>query len=269
MISGLLGADARAAPAAGRMSFSSVPRLFPDFSPRIHDYVVRCNDGPVMVDGHTSGRWEAAIGDHPFRRGDFSEMVPLSSGRAFRVIARRAGEGRRSRYHVRCLPDDFPKYTYTRYGPVSPKYFAVTRPETRYGMIFNNHGVPIWWIHAPINNARVRSSGNILWFNPLVHRFEIHRLDGRLVRTLKPVGRPAADNHDLRFSGNGDYLVGSRLKSSHVDTSAYGGSSDATVVHTKLQQVSPDRQLVWDWKSQDHISLAETGRWWGFAIEHN
>jgi Arylsulfotransferase (ASST) len=268
MISGLFGADARAAPAAGRMSFSSVPRLFPDFSPRVHDYVVRCNDGPVAVDGHTSGRWEAAIGDHPFRHGDFSETVPLSSGRAFRIIVRQIGHGRRSRYHVRCLPEDFPKYTYTRYGPVSPKYFAVTRTDSRYGMIFNNHGVPIWWIHAPVNNARVRSSGNILWFNPNGRRFEIHRLDGSRVRTLKPVGRPA-DSHDLQFSGHGAYLVGSKVKRSHVDTSAYGGSSDATVINAELQQVSLDRHVLWDWNSEDHISLAETGRWWAFAIEHN
>ena len=35
----------------------------------------------------------------------------------------------------------------------------------------------------------------------------------------------------------------------------------------ELQQVSPNGQLLWDWKSQDHISLAETGRWWPRAIE--
>ncbi len=48
----------------------------------------------------------------------------------------------------------------------------------------------------------------------------------------------------------------------HVDTTAYGGSSDATVKQAELQEVSPSGQLVWDWKTQDHISLAETGRWW-------
>ena len=26
--------------------------------------------------------------------------------------------------------------------------------------------------------------------------------------------------------------------------------------------MSPGGKLVWDWKSQDHVSLAETGRWW-------
>ena len=31
--------------------------------------------------------------------------------------------------------------------------------------------------------------------------------------------------------------------------------------------MSPGGQLVWDWKTQDHISLAETGRWWPRAID--
>ena len=30
--------------------------------------------------------------------------------------------------------------------------------------------------------------------------------------------------------------------------------------------MSPDGQLLWDWKSQDHISLAETGRHWPWVI---
>ena len=68
------------------------------------------------------------------------------------MITVRQGGPQLYRYHVRCLPNDFPTYTFTRYGPVSPKYFSVDRVsprDRRYAIIFNNHGVPIWWIHAP------------------------------------------------------------------------------------------------------------------------
>ena len=110
-------------------------------------------------------------------------------------------------------------------------------------------------------------SGNVLWFDaPVPSRFEIHRLDGSFVRALKPVGHDA-DGHDLQFLPNGDHLVSAHVLQSHVDTSAYGGSSDATVKNAELQEVSPSGQLVWDWKTQDHISLAETGRWWPRAID--
>jgi len=267
------GAGAEAAPPPGQVSVSSIPSFSPGFSPTIYDYVVRCEDAPVTVQVHTSPAWEAAINNGPFLSGDFVEPVPLSSGRAFVITVRKVGRPRLYRYHVRCLPSNFPEYTFTRYGPVSPKYFTATRDFTpldeQYGMIFDNHGVPIWWKHAPVHGLRVLPDGNVLWNNHAFSppRWEIHRLDGSLVRTLNGVGR-RADVHDLQFLNNGDHLVGSYVRQRHVDTSAYGGSSDADVINTELQQVSPDGQLIWSWKSQDHISLAETGRHWPWAIDH-
>ena len=67
-----------------------------------------------------------AIGNNPFRSGDFSQTVPLGSGRAFVVTVRQGGPPAYL-YHVRCLPNTFPAYTFKRFGPVSPKYFAAAR----------------------------------------------------------------------------------------------------------------------------------------------
>jgi hypothetical protein len=267
-LAGLLGAAAEAAPQPGQVSFSA-PSLFPSFSPTVSDYVVRCNDAAVTVDGQTSSGWEAAIAGGPFRRGDFSQVVPLGSGRAFGITAREVGLPQTYRYHVRCLPNDFPEYTFTRSTSVSPRFFSADRdfvpPAEQWGIIFDNRGVPIWWIRAATHATRVLSDGTLLWFDRSSKRWEIHRLDGSLVRVLTPVGH-VADPHDLRLLGGGDHLVGAAVRQMHVDTSAHGGSSDADVFNTELQQVSPDGQLVWDWKSQDHVALAETGRWWPFAI---
>jgi hypothetical protein len=269
---GLFGTGAGAQPPSpGQVSFS-VPSLFPKFGPYIHDYVVRCNDGPVTVNAHASDPWQVAIANHPYRRGDFSEAVPLSSGRAFNVTAKRDTSTRLYRYHVRCLPNDFPTYSFTRSGPVSPEYLSVDESfsiplDRRYAMIFDNHGVPIWWYHAAAWASRVLTGGNILWFDFSSGQYKIHRLDGSLVRVLDAVGHPV-NSHDLQLLGNGDHLVGAYVKQSHVDTSAYGGSSDANVLNAELQEVSPGGALVWDWKSQDHISLAETGRFWRWVRTH-
>jgi arylsulfotransferase ASST len=271
LIAGLFGpaVGAEASPPAGKVGFSSAPSLFPKFGPNIYDYVVRCDDAPVTVQGHATGGWEAKIGNYPYRSGDMVAVVPLSAGRGFSIAVREVGRQRVYRYHVRCLPNDFPNYTFTRYGPVSPRFFSVSRnyvPEDQqYAMIFDDHGVPIWWYHTRNWDPRVLPGGNILWWNG--QRWEIHRLDGSLVRSLDAVGHPA-NAHDLQLLGNGDHLTGSYVRRSHVDTSAYGGSSDATVSNTELQQVSPGGQLVWRWRSQDHIALAETGRHWPFAVDH-
>jgi hypothetical protein len=269
------GAAAEAAPPPSQVSFGAAS-LFPGFTPLLHDYVVRCNDAPVTVDGHAGGGWQAAIGSGPFRSGNFSEVVSVGAGQAFVITVREAAHpGQLYRYHVRCLPSDFLGWDFTRYGPVWPRYISVDTThqlgyrDRRYAIIFNSHGVPIWWYHTPAGRTRVLPSGNVLWFDrsPAPNRWEVHRLDGSLVRTLEPVGSPA-DDHDLQLLDNGDYLLGSYVKQDHVDASAYGGSSDATVVNAELQQVSPGGQLVWDWKSQDHVALAETERHWPWVVNH-
>jgi Arylsulfotransferase (ASST) len=266
MIAGLLGPGA--GPAAGGVSVSSAPSLFPGFRLHIHDYVVRCRDGPVNLEVHAHGGWRVAIGDHRFRRGNFRRVVPLSGGRAFRIVSRY--RARAYRHHVRCLPDDFPTYSFTPYGQASPRFFSVDQGlnlprDKRYTIIFDSHGVPVWWYHAPTLGPRVLRNGTVSQFDFRALKFQIRRLDGSLVRSLGNIGEGIINLHDLQRVGHGGYLVGSTVPQSHVDTSAYGGSSDATVRNVALQQVGPGGELLWDWRSQDHISLAETGRWWPFV----
>ncbi len=268
----LLASTAVAEPPVSKVGFG-VPSLFPKFSPGQHDYVVRCNDAPVTVEARAEAPWQVAIGNNPYRQGTFSESVPLATGHDFTVRMRKAGTSQVFQYHVRCLPSSFPRYTFTRSRPVSPAYFSAARDfvgsEQQFGIIFDGRGVPLWWIHAPAWDPTVLPSGKMLWFDNSTSpgTWGIHRLNGSLVRTLELVGQPA-NAHDLQLLGNGGFLGGATVKRSHVDTSAYGGSSDADVHNTELQQVSPTGELVWDWKSQDHISLAETGHRWPWAIQH-
>jgi Arylsulfotransferase (ASST) len=267
-----LAAPARAAPTRGEISFAT-PSQFPKFAPGVYDYVVRCNDAPVTVDGHASGGWRLAIANNPYRSGDFTQSVPLRAGKAFTVTAKNPAGSNLFRYHVRCLPDDFPTYTYTRDGTPSPRFFSVDEAffpteSERYSMIFDNHGVPIWWDRAPAWASRMLPNGTALWWNTSSQVFQVHGLDGSLlVDGLNTVG-PPANPHDIQFTGGGDYLAGAYVVRGPVDTSAYGGSSNAYVSDAELQEVSSDGQLLWDWKSQDHISLDETGHRWPWVINH-
>jgi Arylsulfotransferase (ASST) len=263
------GAPAHAQPPRSEVSFSAAG-LFPEYKPWIRDYVIRCRDRPVTVKAHVTGHWEAAIGKHPFQTGDYTVGVRLATGQAFTISVRESGNGVTYSYHVRCLPSDFPTYTFTRSGPVSPRFFSVNQEfvpnDTRYAIVFDAHGVPVWWYHAPARDPTVRSDGTVSWFDFRSRQFEIHRLDGTLIGTVSAVGPHGmprrANPHDLQRLANGDYLVGADVEQMHVDTSAYGGSSDSSVLNAELQEVSPAGQLLWDWRSQDHISLAETGRFW-------
>jgi Arylsulfotransferase (ASST) len=109
----------------------------------------------------------------------------------------------------------------------------------------------------------VLPNGNVLWHggNTSPPKWATYRLNGTRVRTLPGVGR-GSDAHDLQLAANGDHLIGAYVWQGNVDTSAYGGSADATVINAELQQVSPQGTLVWSWRSQHHIGREETGRWW-------
>ena len=112
---GLSGPNAEAQPQAGQVSFSTAS-LYPNFSPTVHDYVVRCHDAGVTVTASAQAGWEASINGHAFRSGAFSEPVPLASGKAFTVTFREDGGTKLYHYYTRCLPDDFPAYTFSQAG---------------------------------------------------------------------------------------------------------------------------------------------------------
>lgn len=62
--------------------------------------------------------------------------------------------------------------------------------------------------------------------------------------------------------GNGNFPLVSYKPRDHVDLSAFGKPSDATVVDAEIQELTPAGSLVWSWNSKEHIDLAETDRWW-------
>jgi hypothetical protein len=256
---GLSGPNAEAQPQAGQVSFSAAS-LYPNFSPTVHDYVVRCHDAGLTVTASAQTGWKASINGHAFRSGTFSEPVPLASGKAFTVTFRENGGTKLYRYYTRCLPDDFPAYTFTRLAPSSsPKFFTAdpSAQPLHFSAVFDTNGVPVWWDHAGAFVTRVLPSGNLL--RCVGPNWSLQRLsDNSTIRVLGGVGM-VTNHHDLQFrTGNHDHLVGAYVHRDHVDLSAYGGPADAMVLDAELQEVTDDGQLVWDWKSQNHISLSET-----------
>jgi hypothetical protein len=247
--------------------------LYPAFDPAIHDYVTRCGGEPVTVEVSAPNSTTVGVDGEDGRGGQFSRQVDLETGQAF-TIETTIGFARDT-YHVRCLPSDFPEWSFTRSGQPTLAYTLATPSisltgTSRYMAFFDAHGVPVWWYRAanPPTDARLLTD-NTLAFSSAAGGFaagpgsdyQFRRLDGTLVRTVSTVGW-FTDDHDLVTLGNGNYLLETYKPRDHVDLSAFGGPADATVVDGELQEIEPDGDLVWSWNSKDHIALAETGRWW-------
>jgi Arylsulfotransferase (ASST) len=263
-----LSAKSRAA-ATPRPSFSTTPALSPAFAWAVHDYVVRCDANPVSVQVTTPGNWQAKVGSGGFRGDNFITQRALTGGRAFTVVFHSPGNPRYHRYHVRCLPADFPAYRFGHSGKGGPDFFIV-QMNNNYATIFNNDGVPVWWYKAstPPLDAQLLSDGTISWQRytgggTAGGDFEIHELNGQLVRTIGAAGGLPTDIHELVLLPNGNYMLGAIIRKPHQDASPYGGSSDATYNTYEIQELTPDGQLVRKWDSLKHISPSQTPqRWW-------
>ena len=216
---------ARAAPPA-HPSFSTNPALHPDFNWQVHDYAVRCTDQPLKVNVKSPPGWRGQVRGDEARSGNFVVRRSLTAGQALVVSFYRIGNpASRTYFHLRCLPTGFPPYSFHRTAPGGPDYF-VAQLNHGYAVIFNRHGVPMWWDQTARRRSTRRSTrtSTVSWTTAtgpaLTGGFEIHRLDGSLVREVNTVGGPITDIHDLQLLPNGNYLVGGQVIKPHVDTSA-------------------------------------------------
>jgi hypothetical protein len=255
---------------------ASDPPLQPRFSHAVADYAVRCPDRSLELAARRQPGTRVTLAGRRVRKAD----VPIEPGQALTLRVSR--DRRTTRHFVRCVPDDFPGWTFRRVGPQAPRWYLMTLgvsfgvPHQPFVAVFDHHGVPVWWYRSATGLGADAQlvGGNIGYFESLpgsfgaddVIAFRIRRPDGGIVRTIRAVGVPT-DFHELREIGR-DHLILAYRPRRNVDLSAYGGPADATVVDSEIQRVDRRGRLVWSWSSRDHIGLAETGRWWPHVREN-
>jgi hypothetical protein len=265
----------RTKPAPGPVSIAATPALYPDFDANVSDYAVRCTSAPISFDATAPAGTNVSIDQQPARSGTFTQDVQLSSGQRADFSVTSASDS--STYHVRCLPADFPSWTYSLTGQPTQQWtltsVVVGVSDARFVAFFDEAGVPVWW-YKPSDgsrpfDAKLLSDDSVAFGEWTVgnfsadpaRKYQVRHLDGSLVRTLQAVGTPT-DFHEMQELPGNHYLVISYPPRDHVDLSAYGKPADATVVDAEIQEIDTDGDLVWSWNSKDHIGLDETGRWW-------
>jgi hypothetical protein len=250
------------------------PGLSPSFSSDVSDYVVRCDGtNPVDVQVQSPPGSTSSIDGRAATGGTNTASVALNAGQSFDVVLTSQTDQRR--YHVRCLPSDFPVYQFTSPRRATQQWYIVTpslgggRP---YVVMFNADGVPVWWFKAaqPPIDAKLLPNGNMLWsFNTgggfvasTANTYEERRLDGTLVRSIKAPGGVPTDDHDVQILPNGNILTLSYVeRSTTVDLSQWNRPSNAHVIDALLQEQDTAGNLVWSWNSKDHFAIGESDRW--------
>jgi hypothetical protein len=261
-----LAAPAAAAQLPALASLTASPALYPAYAPTVHDYVVRCRAGGAVKIQALPGAGATTVIDGSAR---LSASIPLRPGQAFTVEEQ--GGGAASAYHIRCLPSDFPTWTDTRIGATHNWYVATPslsfdKHVAHYVIIFDGHGVPVWWYRTPRRepmDAKVLPGPAIAYSSYPVDShaaYFIRSLDGKLVRRLT-APHALIDDHDLLSLSNGDLMYLVYRPKRHVDLGALGGPADATILEADIQEVTPGGKIVWSWTSDGRIGLEESVRW--------
>jgi hypothetical protein len=251
------------------------PGLFPAFDPNVSDYVIRCDGSPVQISGHTAQDESVVVDGLPSQTGELSATVPLGENQEFDFTL--SGDEQRD-YHARCLPSAFPNWDYAGFLPAHHAFYVVAPTlafggsASTYAVIFDERGAPIWWYRqapAPVG-AEVLPDGNIVWWRSgkdgVKAAFELRTLDGTLVESVHPASEGSTDLHEFQVEPNGNYLIITSRAREHVDLTAYGGGADDAVKDAEIEELKPGGELIWEWSTEGHIGLAETGRWWPFAL---
>jgi hypothetical protein len=242
------------------------PGLFPAFDRTVTDYVLHCGDPTSVVVNAPSGT-TVSVDGRPARSGSFTTPVARSVGQSFRLVVNEPSRTP-SGYYLRCLPDDFPRWSAARTGTPQAEYY-ITVPGAAFGagtrpIIFDNHGVPVWWGRdAYAFSASLLPNGHLLWTpTPGGGRpAEERSLDGTLIRTIAPtVGE--LDSHDILRLPNGDDVVVTVVPRTGVDLNwlcagTICGPTNTTIEDPIIQELAPDGTLVWSWDVADHIPVTE------------
>ncbi|MEO5837896.1 MAG: arylsulfotransferase family protein [Acidimicrobiales bacterium] len=251
--------------------------LTTNFVPAGHDYAVMCDAGANSLTVTAT-----ALPGHVVAIGAASGTNQLTTSIDVRpnqliTIEVRQGLVVIDRYYVRCLPPDFPVMKTLAYGIATPGWYLVTPgtfgPGSHYAVIVDERGVPVWYRKAttPILDLKRLAvgplAGRLAWVPVLGQGFgvdptrgyEIHELDGTLVRSVLTVG-PPTDQHDMVALPNGNFALFAYEEITNVNLTVLGPgfTSNEAVVRGRIQEIDPSGALVWEWKAEDHISIAES-----------
>jgi chitodextrinase len=261
VVAGCLAVSLAPARASGSLTITADQGLYPAFNTAVHDYVIRCTGSPVQVSVNAPLGYGVSVDGSAMTAGSFTQSVPLSTGQEFSFSVRHSEVT--TPYYVRCLPTNFPRWTFTPESPVPFGMFAVDGFGGNYTAVFDSDGVPVWWMltSAGATDSQVLRDSTYAFYDRGSGIDEVYSLAGKPIRSLTAING-TTDQHELMLLENGDYMIDSYVQRSGVDLSPYGGPSNTTVLDGEAEEITPAGALVWSWNSGQHTSLSDTPQSW-------
>jgi hypothetical protein len=261
--------------------------LAPPFSPRTHDYYVRCSSGAnqLALTLSASTGATARLLQPITSPSKSAQSLSLTVHENQAIVAAATRGAASTEYWVRCLPHDFPELrmsVHAEAGTPPPGYYLIGDfapiNQGPYAMVLDGNGVPVWY-HLGDSSGMCDvddvASGTVSFVSTLAEGFEILRLDPWTTSHVA-ASVSALDGHELRLLANGHYVVFSSGVRTGVDlTGLHFGLLDGGVAsfgpNSNIQdctvaEVEPDGGVVWQWSAFDHFDPAKTSTFPWYSV---
>lgn len=168
------------------------------------------------------------------------------------------------------LPQDIPHYTVKQSSPdsgegyifVAPFYWTKSTLGS-YLLILNQQGQIVYYQSAAdAKNAfdfKKQPNGTLTYFDQKNSTYYVMDNHYQVVNTYKAGNGYTADLHDLQILPNGNALL-MAYDDETVDMSkiVQGGKKDATVTGLIIQELDPSKNVIFEWRSWDHIAYSDS-----------
>jgi hypothetical protein len=173
-------------------------------------------------------------------------------------------EGASRSYSVVYVPTSFPELRVTVREPgaaTDPLYVSPNFGGSRYVIKFNNDGVPLFYDHQPRPAYDFKKHPNGLLSYAadrelIGHAQVLLDSDYQPIDEVTAIGLGNTDQHDFLILPNGNFVVMGWVTTER-DLSSYGGPAQQEVTDAVLQELTPERDVVFQWNTWGNVPYDE------------
>ena len=160
------------------------------------------------------------------------------------------------------VPYDFPFVNISiNSNPYQGNIFILSDAAVSYVLILNPSGQPVWYYRtgSTVLHPNVQPNGIFTFLESWYHFRGLNKQYGEIASyQINSNDGYKLDQHELLVEQNGNYLVIGG-KSTIVDMSLIvpGGQPDAVVEETIVQELTPSRDILLEWRAWDHLDIRD------------
>ncbi|MCK9409151.1 MAG: aryl-sulfate sulfotransferase [Bacteroidetes bacterium] len=160
------------------------------------------------------------------------------------------------------VPSDYPHISISvKNNPDSGFIFINNWGGMPYIAILDTNGEPVFYRKMPSNarDFKLQSNGN-LSYRLADPYYRFYEMDSSYVvlREITAKNGFGTDEHDLQILPNDNVLlIPLEWKTVNMSTLVAGGRTDASVIGNHVQEIDPTGNVVFEWKSWDHLNIVD------------